>query len=529
MPNFISDEDMAKIDAAQSKPGFVSDDDMAALEAFHQRPGFIDKIKSIPSSLVQTGKTILNIPQEASRVIDNPGQAADVAARGAAGAASWLDIPEGLKLEGEKAIARNLPESLGGISDQSYQDLYGNRDDQDLINQNMVSENKSRAKFPAVDLASRGVGFAAGNNPLSMIAKTGTQSVSRALNQGDSLPSALAEGGQDALIQTGLTYGPQAITKVPSALESASSGLGSAAEKLAENATGATGLQASKFRDGAGRELLDRGIVSFGDNPANIAKKAGAATEAAGTAIETALKDLDKKGVTASLPNVISSLQSKVEELKAVPGNDAVIAKIQSEIDNLTNRVGFDQGPAPIQKTDIPVSQGEAAKRNYADSVNYFSPQADQKGAFHSAGAFRSEVERAAEAADPQIAKTFKTAKDTYGLLAPVEEAAGRRANQLQQHPTGGLGDMLAYGVGKAPGVIAKKALFPRTSSSLAVTSDWLSKKLDGGAQTLGKYAAPLQSAASRGGNALGVTHYLLQSIDPDYQKLMQDDQDGQK
>ncbi len=515
MPSFISDDDMAKLDASQPKPSVISDQDMAALEAYHQRPGFIDKIKSIPGSIIQAGKTLINAPDEFHKGA-NPLEAADVAARGLASGASWLTIPEGVKLEGEKAIARNLPQALGGISDEDYQNLYGNRSNEDLENQNAISEARSRAKFPAVDLASRAAGFSAGLNPAAMIAKTGTQSVSNALNQGDSIPRALLEGGEDSLIQGGLTYGPQAITKIPDAMNYASNKLGSLSEKLAENATGATGLQASKFRPGAGRELLDRGIVSFGDSPANIAEKSGAANAAAKATIDDALKSLDDRGVTVSVDNIVDEINKRIDKMKSDPAQSSVVRQLRNEIDNITE----------TSSSEVPISAAEKTKRGYQDKVNWVTPDSNPSNAAVS-NVYKNAVENTAEAADPQIADKFKTAKDTYGLLAPIEEAASRRASTLAQHPTGGLGDMVAAGVGGAPGVIAKKALFPRTSSALAVTGDWLSKKLAGGGQTLGKYAQPLQAAAARGGNALGVTHYLLQSIDPEYQKMMQEESTG--
>jgi hypothetical protein len=516
VPKFISDEDMASIEASEPKKGFVSDDDMSALEAFHAKPGFVDKIKSIPGSLLQAGKTLINTPKDLRKAYDSPGQAVDVAARGLAGGASWLTIPEPLKLEGEKAIARNLPEALGGMSDEEYKNSYGNRDEQDLINQNIIHENTLRSKFPAVDLVSRGTGFVAGNNPLSMIAKTATQSTSKALGEGDSIPNALLEGGQDALIQSALTYGPQAIAKIPNALNRLSRGLSSSAESLAENATGATAVQAEKFRPGAGRELLDRGIVKFFDKPEDVAVRALGEMDNAQAVIDESLKSLDAKGVTASVDNVVSALESKIADLKQSAGNEGTIAQLEKSIENLVGR----------GKSEMPISLAEQSKKNYARSVNYASPVADQDAAFHNASAFRNEVERSAEAADPAVSKSFESAKDTYGLLAPIEKAAYRRGIQQGQHPYGGLGDMVAAGVGGAPGVIAKRAIFPRISSSLAVSSDWLAKKIQTNPQALGKYGPVLQNAATRGGNALGVTHYLLQSTDPEYQKLMQESQE---
>lgn len=302
---------------------------------------------------------------------------------------------------------------------------------------------------------------------------------------------------------------------------------GEIAERLAENATGATGVQASKFRPGAGRELLDRGIVKFGDDPAKIAERAGAAKDAAGEAIQKALEELDAKGVTASMDNVVSALESKVADLKSVPGNDSTIRSIENEIENLVGGA----------RSDIPISTAEMAKRNYQDKVNYFSSKADQKAPIYAADAFKNEVEGAATKASPEIASTFKSAKDTYGLLAPIEEASQKRASQLNQNQIGGFNDMAAGviggssggGPGVAAGITAKRALVPRIASSAAVVTDNVSKLLQTAPQKLGKFAKPLQDAAARGGNALGVTHYLLQSMDPEYQKLMEDNDGSEK
>lgn len=553
MPKFISDDDMAKLSPDPSPKKLISDEDMHAMELAESRPGFFDKLKSVPGNVYNAGKTLVTeTPSDLKKTYENPGEAADVAARGLSKGASWLDIPDELKLQGEKVIARNLPKALGGMSDEEYQGTYERGDDPALVQANRNREAQLDSKYPALNLASQATGFVAGNNPLSMVAKVGTQSTSRGLNEGLNLKDALVEGGEDAALQAGLTYGPKAVMKgVPKAINAVTGKLDSAAENLAENATGATAVQASKFRPGAGRELLDRGIVGFFDDPENIAQKAGAAKDAAAESINSVLKELDQKGVTASLPNVIDALQQKVTTLSKVPGNEALISKLQGDIDNLSSRAGSDLGPPTAAKSEIPVSMGEEAKRNYANNVNYASPVADQKAAFHTAGAFRNEVERSALAADPAASKAFQTAKDTYGLLAPIEEAANRRSIQLGQNPIGGLHDVAAAGVGGLPGLVAKRALFPRISSSLAVGADKLSKtiknppparwaqagmdKITNLLKTnpvkLGKFAQPLMNASERGGNALGVAHYLLQSTSPEYQKLMEenDDDSGQR
>lgn len=299
--------------------------------------------------------------------------------------------------------------------------------------------------------------------------------------------------------------------------------LGIGAEKLAENATGATGAQLSKFREGAGRELLDRGLVRFGDDPAKIAERAGEAQKAASDAINGALNDLDARGVEANVDNIVNEIGKKISELRGDPSQSNVVRQLEREVENIIE----------TSPSRIPVSAAEATKRGYQNKVNWLSPESNPGNAAVSS-VYKNEVENVAKAADPKIAETFKSAKDTYGLLAPIEEAASKRANQLAQHPFGGFNDM-ASGViggasggapGVAMGVAAKRALLPRAASAAAVTTDKVSKLLQSAPERLGKFAKPLQDAMSRGGNSLGVTHFLLQSIDPEYQQLMQEDED---
>lgn len=293
----------------------------------------------------------------------------------------------------------------------------------------------------------------------------------------------------------------------------------SGAEKLALNATGATGKQASEFAPGAGRELLDSGMVSFWDDAGNIAEKVGAAKDKAGKYLGTALEELDNQGVTASMDNVVNSLEAQIKELAQSPGNERLIKQIQGEIDNLYMR----------GQSNVPVSLGEQAKRNYQGMVNWNSPELDRKMASRVSDAFKNEVEQAATAANPEIGAAFKEAKKTYGLLKPIEEAAERRAAVNSQSPFGGFGDVVTAGLGAATGgiggavsgILGKRVIQPRLASSGAVIADNIADIVKNSPQKLGKFAKTLQDAASRGGTSLAATHYVLQQQDPEYRKLV--------
>lgn len=309
--------------------------------------------------------------------------------------------------------------------------------------------------------------------------------------------------------------------------------LGNFAGRLAENATGATGLQASKFREGAGKELLDRGLVKFGDNPANIAERTGEALKGSYEAIDRSLKQLDADGVKVNTENIVSEIQKEIARIRKDPSKASVVKQLENEIENIAPKAVDEAGQVTgRQFQDVPISEAEVTKRGYQDKVNWVTPDSNPANAAVS-GVYKDAVENTAEKAAPQISKEFEAAKDTYGLLAPIKEAAQRRANVLNQHQVGGLLDMGAgaYGLANADSPTGKAALAiagrriiaPRVASSAAVFTNKIAKILQTRPQALGRFAKPLQDAASRGGNALGVTHYLLQSIDPEYQKLMQD------
>lgn len=331
-----------------------------------------------------------------------------------------------------------------------------------------------------------------------------------------------AIGGAGKALSAGASKAAPYVNKL---MGKAASGLEEGAERLAVKATGATGNQAMKFSDDAGRQLLDRGLVRAGDNAAKIAERVGAASDDAGRAIGEALEQLEAKGATASVDNVVTALESKIDDLAQTPGNERIIKQLQAEVDNLYNR----------GQSNLPITQGEIAKRNFQGQTNYFSPEAEKKASSQVANAFKEEVEQAAQKADPTTANLFKQEKETYGLLAPIKEAAEKRAAQQAQSPFGGLTDIVAGTAGGPKGLAAKFAIEQvgrRAASTSAVLSDNLAKALKATPQAFGRFAKPLQEAAQRGGNALAATHFVLQQTQPEYRALVntsEDDRDEQE
>lgn len=318
--------------------------------------------------------------------------------------------------------------------------------------------------------------------------------------------------------------------------------LSSKAARLAENATGATAKQAEKFvgKPGeTGRELLERGIVRFGDSAKDIAERAEKLMAQDAERIGEVLAKLDEKGVKIPKLQLINSLRRSIGQLKKDPSQIAVVRQLENIVDSIK---------AMPARRNPSISEAEATKRGFQALVKggWTDPNA-QIANKTAARVYREAVERAAKKANPKLAKVFSESKKQYQLLAPVEEAAARRAGQLNQMPIGGLLDIATVGAGTllgpdssqgaAGGLLAagmRRALAPRIAASSAVTLDRISKALRknpgvvdrisnaliNNPASLGKYAKPLSEAAMRGNKALAATQYILQQRDPEFQEM---------
>lgn len=267
---------------------------------------------------------------------------------------------------------------------------------------------------------------------------------------------------------------PALTQGVKSAASKISSKLKDVAEIAAVNATGATGKQASTFDDNAGRELLDRKIVRFGDNQAKIAERAGQAVDAANKEIDSSLSKLEKDGVTVDAEAVKQRIVDKISKLKTDPSQADIAGILQKELDNLS------ASTEAKGSSSFSIKEAEQIKRGYGRKAGDWANPEKAQGGKEMYQNFRGAVEDAAQKADPTTAAAFTEGKKTYGLMAPIKEAAEKRANTTGQSPVGGLADIASIGAGFAKGgyvgaavaPIARRVIAPRSASMIAVGAD---------------------------------------------------------
>lgn len=90
----------------------------------------------------------------------------------------------------------------------------------------------------------------------------------------------------------------------------------------------------------------------------------------------------------------------------------------------------------------------------------------------------------------------------------------------------GGLGGVVGHathipGASLAGVVAGKEFLGPSIAKAVPWGLDRISDVVRASPGAFGKFAAPLQAAAQRGGNSLAATHFILQQTNPDYRELM--------
>ncbi len=379
---------------------------------------------------------------------------------------------------------------------------------------------------PAGSVGGAGLGYAAGNRAKDLaneyLLGNKVESVG--------LPQKLVDTGKDIATGAALDAGGQVSGKILSkAAETAapvtsdirstiSNYLRNKAGALAENATGATAAQANKFREGAGNQLLDKGLIKAGDTAENIASRVGKASEDATNGIDTSLQALKDNGAKIKREDILQKIDDRISELKKDPSQSEAVRKLSSIREDV---LSGDANPD--------ILAAEQTKRGFQKQAgNWMNPEQGQAGK-EAYGIYKNAVEDSATASDPSLADKFKESKDTFGLLAPIKEAAEKRALQQNQSPIGGLLDTSAIGAGIMTGnpiagiaaPIARRVVAPRIASTSAVAIDKVSKMLAEAPETLGQYAPVLQKAKDEGGNKFAVTYFLLGQQDPHFQQLM--------
>jgi hypothetical protein len=430
------------------------------------------------------------------------------------------------------------------------------------------------------------------------LAKLGTGAANAALRVGSNTAISAADAaarGHDpveaakraALVGGGLEVvgaGARGLSSLGEAGGATMDAAGDVAKGLAEEKAfkAAVGNQAKAYNEAAdrgvinerGRELLDEGVVGFGDSAAQIAAKAKVAGKEAGKGIGDLLDSIDK-----AAPTPMVNGKSMADELRAYAneiggsGNKPLVTRLTEAADDLEARGNMTFAQAQTEKNSWAWEPGSAVTKVAARRVKGIIGQEmedaigrlgqvpegtasaaiaeapSQFGEMLQTGSGRPRMQSQPHAAiykDAELAPDsalspdqqqalYQQLKSKYGTMTAAAKDAQVNANRYDKNNSFSVGDKAAaFGAAAltphgaaakvATGMLAgaaNKFVRKRGNSAAAVGLDKIGDVLKATPEVFGKYAAPLLESLGRGEQSLAVTHYLLMQQDPDYQNLV--------
>ena len=180
--------------------------------------------------------------------------------------------------------------------------------------------------------------------------------------------------------------------------------------------------------EGIGRELLDSGLIGFGDNVEQVADKVSAARQEAGAAVGKTLADADAAGFDGpKLANVFKQLdEGPLARLKDLPSmNRGAIDRIESLKADLIAATGL-KVPTAAEFAEQGFTEEAAAKLR--DKL-----LADEKLTFQDAQKFRARIDDEIKWSTNPLAPVNATTEALKGVRRALEteiEAAGDRASK---------------------------------------------------------------------------------------------------
>ena len=364
-------------------------------------------------------------------------------------------------------------------------------------------------------------------------------------------------------------------------VKSMSSGARSMAEKLAARALGAERGSIKKLGmdkvKSAGAQALDEGVLSPLANTDDLIARNTATQERGGKMMGDAYKAIDDAGASTFNPlNVATKVDENIGGFYRSPINRGETNQLENTLESILMR---GEGSIPLREAQT-LKQELGKVANWKNNITVTEKEKMAREAYRTVSEqIDNAVADGSQLIDKAgLAPTLAKGKELFGNAATAETLLGNKLAREQGNNLIGLGDKIVGGAALGYGgvtddwqtaggvMVAKKGLekygaqnsalllnkvsqmlarSPQLAAAAAKNPNLLNalaKKLESRIspamkaagteqkpfdqdalleKTQGsKYAQVLQNASQRGGSAVGVANFVLQSRDPEYRKL---------
>lgn len=333
--------------------------------------------------------------------------------------------------------------------------------------------------------------------------------------------------------------------------------VGSAASRAPEMARNIAGRQATKAtnalkKDAAqvmkmggaekfGQELLDKGMVKFGDTAEDIGKRAAEQASSKGAQIGQKLEEYGEKGAKVPLDLFRQDVKSTIVKDLQKPGSPSayknIAREITDEVDNIVNDFGDEYGKFVTPQTANEI-KGKIYDLVYRNQKN---PNLSDKEKRLVANKL---MERVDESIRSRFGKgeqdAFKKLKRDYSVATTAagigEDMAERAISNRNIPPSTYIMGAAGAAGGQGSGESGKLALIMAGlnqiglkygNSAAAAGFNKLAKVLESKPATISRQTIEaLSEAAKRGNSSLAATHLMLMNRDPNYKKAIEQQQE---
>jgi hypothetical protein len=478
--DFLTDEEMQKL----STPDFIPDEEM-------------DKI-AVPVNVPEVSKTESAIRGYAQGLTGNTSDEIEAKIVSKMTNSPYEEVRKYIRDKYDSARKSNPKTYMAGE--------FGGGATQGLATAAIPGGIPARIAIAAASGALGGYGASESDDPEQQLSDTG---------KGAALGGVFGLGGE--LLPKGI----QGVRNMSSRLSSRALG----AERGTINRLGADKVMS------AGAMARKEGIVTPLANADIMSTRNQAVQDAAGEAMSNVYEQIDRTGRRLFNPlRVAARVEDEIGGFWRSPINAGETRQLENTLESILMRSnnGADQNISLHEAQILKEELGKVA--NWKAAINPTDKELMARQAY---GIVKDEIDNvvdraAAEMGDPNLLSQLQQAKKTYGDTKVAQELLKNRTAREQGNKMGfGLTDTIASGYGYAAhgpfgaaATFAGKRFAERYGSQTAATgADWLAKTLEVAPETLGKWGPYLKNAALRGGQQLGVAHYMLSSNDPEYQQ----------
>lgn len=290
-----------------------------------------------------------------------------------------------------------------------------------------------------------------------------------------------------------------------------------------------------------GKEMLDEKAVTFGAGVNQIADKTTDLLEQSGERIGDIRDIVDSDDAVSFSKLIKDASDDMVDSAASTTAKQTQAKRFLKEAQNLAGVKKGGPGFSSVVRPSDSIDNAQKVIKELSDDIPFHKPPSEwtpaQKALYKTRKNLVSQIDDHVAAKRPDLADEYKALKERFGLFKDADKILDKSVARQGRNRSLSLTDYIAAaGVGnnKEDGIVMKivaplvnKLVRERGNSALAVSLNKVGKLMESNPDKLGKFGKALGKALEGGNKSFLATHAVLMN-DPEYKRIIEEDEDGQ-